>query len=1516
MTRAMQSSFLALRSWDGSQARAFEELSYQLLKSDAPSGSYPIRTGNPDGGVEWYATLPDGGEWGWQAKFIQGIDALLAAMSESVKRVVLERPQLAKLTFVIPWNLATGTRGRTRTSQRQKYEAKVAAWKRSIASADRIDFELVQESDLLDRLSLPEHRGRAWFWWADPQLSTSWFRDRLREQSDAAGERYRPDLQVDVPIEEDLKALGCGGSVFEEFERLRRRVISAGRELRLTPSGPKNLRTRHNALIKSTKVVLEACDRTVLQAEAAVTSLGPVMKGLEKLLDDIRDAQILEQKLESEWSKLPEDAPNRDKRKPPTEARGYSVEELQRSSGELNYWLRSSVGQALQRRFYFLVGPAGSGKTHLFLDATRRALDDARPAVTLFGGRFGRGDLWASICDQLGLEPLGADVLLGAMDATAEASATSGRRFVILVDALNETVPPDFWVTHLPVLRSAVARWPHIALAVSCRDTYVEIVDEGAESRHYVKGTHPGFAGREVEATQRYFDHYGLETPRIPLLTPEFSLPLFLRLYCESLRDSGQATVATGHEGRVRIFHRYLEAKLTRVARRLRPAAATSYELSRAKSRASAVVKAKALVDEFARTGREGSPVDRVETLATDALDGSSEDAAIVLGALQSEGVLIREFLYLGDDGSAEGFRIAFQAFADYLILRRRLERLTDPTHDAEFRQWLLEECSWGIVEAAAVVLPELYGVELPDLLKLTPSSLQNRPDPDDDRARRRSGRARNAFRSLIETLPYRDSAAVTDRTLELLNQGRRVVSADELFRTLFLIAPQPDNRLNAETLHGYLLQQKMPRRDAFLGIATYHEIWEEASPAATLSRWASHGPYPDYDAKVIELATTPLLWLMSSPNRFMRDWVTKALVQLLRGHLDVMRKLLERFWTVDDPYIVQRVVVIAYGSLLRSEPANRAEARKLVKRVKDLVFTTPIRADEILLDAGRGIVEWGVAHKVLGRRALDDIKRPYGLKPPGNPPSKATLEKKYGFRENQPDEESYSTIFFSLMSMGDFGRYVVEAGMHYFSRYKHGVDYPSREPREPRLIKSRLKAFEGSLTRRQRAQLEEIVAANDGETDPSGVLDPKMNRFLSSLSKRQSDLFEASWRRPRIEIRNDEYPAERAQRWVFGRTLSLGWKPRLFGRADRVIRHGRVGREAHKAERWGKKYQWMAYHELLARVADNFHPSRMYGERGTYEGLHQIIAKREIDPSLPPIEYREFAEESGEAGSTWRPSLVTASSWPPAQIDFRRYRGSIDAFIDDRESEPTLDRVSILNDDAGDSWVLLDAYISQGDPQASKSWLGLQQNLALNSWFVPRDEARELLPNLADLRRQRFHDLVDSHGHVDCCYMGEIGWIPHSCYNRHADFTEIEFANRTWKLVSTVEDYTWEGSLLDCSIGESVTATLPSTFVQKRSSLLFDDRGPSWFDVEGRVAFTNIGGKAERGRGFLVRWSWLKPFLDEHGLELMVASWYERRFLDGPRARAHRWEDVVSAARVDGRMTVHLSEGSRDGGR
>jgi hypothetical protein len=78
----MPDSFASIRSWEGSKDRAFEEICYQLLREpeDMPPdmAGLPVRTGNPDGGVEWYARTTDETEWVGR----QSISPISAASSE------------------------------------------------------------------------------------------------------------------------------------------------------------------------------------------------------------------------------------------------------------------------------------------------------------------------------------------------------------------------------------------------------------------------------------------------------------------------------------------------------------------------------------------------------------------------------------------------------------------------------------------------------------------------------------------------------------------------------------------------------------------------------------------------------------------------------------------------------------------------------------------------------------------------------------------------------------------------------------------------------------------------------------------------------------------------------------------------------------------------------------------------------------------------------------------------------------------------------------------------------------------------------------------------------------------------------------------------------------------------------------------------------------------------------------------------------------------------------------------
>ena len=99
-------------------------------------------------------------------------------------------------------------------------------------------------------------------------------------------------------------------------------------------------------------------------------------------------------------------------------------------------------------------------------------------------------------------------------------------------------------------------------------------------------------------------------------------------------------------------------------------------------------------------------------------------------------------------------------------------------------------------------------------------------------------------------------------------------------------------------------------------------------------------------------------------------------------------------------------------------------------------------------------------------------------------------------------------------------------------------------------------------------------------------------------------------------EFNRPNFDLSKIQRWIVKRVFDMGWSAEKFGVFDNYIRNQQ--RVASKPERIGKKYQWIAYHEILARIADHFQYRSEYDNepsKSNYEGTWQLHV-RDIDPS------------------------------------------------------------------------------------------------------------------------------------------------------------------------------------------------------------------------------------------------------------------------------------------------------------
>ena len=205
-----------------------------------------------------------------------------------------------------------------------------------------------------------------------------------------------------------------------------------------------------------------------------------------------------------------------------------------------------------------LTGDAGVGKSHLLADMATKSLERGQFSILLLGQHFQKGDPWTQILNHLQIK-CNRDEFLGALDSKAQAV---GSRIILFIDAINEGEGKRLWKDHIPGMLSVIKRFPNLGIVFSVRSSYEKTVvpQKLIRNNELIKITHRGFSSHEYQAAKLFFENYGIKEPSIPLLHPEFSNPLFLKLFCEGLNRKGLDSIPEGHEGITAIIKFFLES--------------------------------------------------------------------------------------------------------------------------------------------------------------------------------------------------------------------------------------------------------------------------------------------------------------------------------------------------------------------------------------------------------------------------------------------------------------------------------------------------------------------------------------------------------------------------------------------------------------------------------------------------------------------------------------------------------------------------------------------------------------------------------------------------------------------------------------------------------------------------------------------------------------------------------------------------------------------------------------------
>ena len=225
--------------------------------------------------------------------------------------------------------------------------------------------------------------------------------------------------------------------------------------------------------------------------------------------------------------------------------------------------------------------------------------------------------------------------------------------------------------------------------------------------------------------------------------------------------------------------------------------------------------------------------------------------------------------------------------------------------------------------------------------------------------------------------------------------------------------------------------------------------------------------------------------------------------------------------------------------------------------------------------------------------------------------------------------------------------------------------------------------------------------------------LTPQHRTELESIQRDDSDI--NAKQGPRLDTRL-------IQRYVFHRVFDLGWTIERFGEFDRLSMgylDNYYGRSAHKPERMGKKYQWLAYHEILAHISDNFqYRGTYFDDEREYKGPWQLDI-RDIDPSC--------TLGSTPGGTSW--GSHEPAWWGKERYQAWREDSSHHEWLAETKDIPDIEQLlEVINPDDGTRWLNVDGSFVWQQPHPADQdphehprrqlWIGI------TGYFVPKEES------------------------------------------------------------------------------------------------------------------------------------------------------------------------------------------------
>lgn len=374
-----------------------------------------------------------------------------------------------------------------------------------------------------------------------------------KETRISAGPRYTKDINVELPIKELFEGIGRTDEFFQEIERLKKELVDSFQLINF-----KKISTYQDKIVKRNLTRIHDLGEEFIKI---VNVLGKDrtkvldLKNITKKATKILKYFLPIDKIIWETERKEDDEARQKAKEEKKEYFGHSQSDTLRNLKDLEYGLNK-----FERSIRKIEDFSRSHKAML-----------ANEPFLLILGQAGMGkthlvcDITKSRIDKklgptiiiLGEKLLSIKKPLESifkacslkernskiLKGLNEISRRKKMRSLIIVDAINEA-DREGWKSGVRNLVKQIGKYPWIGLVMTCRTPFQFL--SLPKRFQIITEYHHGFEENELEAMTEFFNFYGIPLPEIPLLISEFSNPLFLSCFCKTARNikDGKAGVA------------------------------------------------------------------------------------------------------------------------------------------------------------------------------------------------------------------------------------------------------------------------------------------------------------------------------------------------------------------------------------------------------------------------------------------------------------------------------------------------------------------------------------------------------------------------------------------------------------------------------------------------------------------------------------------------------------------------------------------------------------------------------------------------------------------------------------------------------------------------------------------------------------------------------------------------------------------------------------------------------------